>query len=61
MQNHPRTGIEPTSPTLAGGFFPIGPPEKSLKYTFLYKKIFENIQNQKVLEGFKNKARDYSL
>ena len=30
----PQPGIEPIAPTLEGGFFTTGPPEKSLNFLF---------------------------
>ena len=39
----PRSGIEPVSPTLAGGFLTNGPPGKSLSWGHLYTSTWASL------------------
>ena len=51
MWGLPRSGVEPVSPTLAGGFLTIGPPAKCMPeivYNLMVQKLnFENLMESK--------------
>ena len=48
-----RSGIQPASPALEGGFFTTGPPGKSLLFFFFFKAIYESEDSKTFTVCFK--------